>query len=101
MHARFASAFALMLLPVTALAQTQQDKPQAQVGNVWNNASHQPTQSAVSQAEKAAGVALRPGQQRQATDELQELDRQVMQRALQGSNDGVLNGTAALRPLTP
>jgi hypothetical protein len=100
MHAMFAFAVAAaLLLPV--LAHAQQDQPQARVGNVWNNASHQPTQSEVSQQEKAAGVALRRDQQRQTADELQELDRQVMQRALQGTNDGVLNGTAALRPLPP
>lgn len=100
MHAMVAFAVAAtLLLPV--LAHAQQDQPQARVGNIWNNQAHQPTQDEVSQQEKAAGVAPRPGQQRQTADELQELDRQVMQRALQGKDDGVLNGSAALRPLPP
>ncbi len=100
MNAIFASAIAATLL-LPAPARAQQDQPQARVGNVWNNASHQSTASEIARQEKAAGVALPPGEQRQNTDELQELDRQVMQRALQGTNDGVLNGSAALRPLSP
>ena len=94
---------AAMLAPLPAWAQTAPSgtAPPVREGNVWGNVSHQPTESEVRAQEKAAGLLGSAQQQRQQADELEQLDRQVLQRAQQGTNDGVMNGTEATKPLPP
>jgi TolA-binding protein len=94
---------ATLLLPTLALAQAApaDGQPPAREGNVWGSVSHQPTEGEVREQEKAAGLLGAKEQQRQRADEVNELDRQILQRAQQGMNDGVLNGSAATKPLPP
>lgn len=100
MQAITASVIAAALL-VPTLAVAQDSQPPGRVGNVWDNKSHQPTQSEVTQQEKAAGLGGSAAAERQQTEELEELDKQVLERAQQGAKDGILNGTEATKPLPP
>jgi hypothetical protein len=89
-----------LLVPLAALGQngTDDSQPPARVGNVWNNQAHQPTRKEVREQEEAAGLRGTEKQERARTDELEQLDREVLERARQGTNDGVMNGTAATTP---
>ena len=80
-----------------AVAQ-QAGQPPPQVGNRVDSKDLQPSRSEVRQEEQAAGLRGTPGQEEHRADEVEQLDKQVMQRAQQGSNDGVMNGTAATKP---
>ncbi len=90
----------LALLAAPALAQTAGAPGAApsQNGDTWGGVRHAPGAGLRAQ-EQSAGVALPPGQRRQQADEVERLQRQILQRAQQGTNDGVADGTAATQPL--
>ena len=90
------AAFAFLFAP--ALAGAQDAQAPAQVGNRWGGEAHQPTREQVRQQEQAAGLRANANKERQRAEEVDQLDKDVMQRAQQGSNDGVLNGSAAIAP---
>ncbi len=101
---------AALLLPGLAAAQTSPatqtpsadqpppaDQAPPRIGNVWNNQSHEPDRSAVHQEEKQSGVLGTPAQQQTRRDEVETLDKDILQRAQQ-SHDGVMSGRAATAP---
>ncbi len=85
---------AALLLPLAAIAQT----PPTHIDNVWNSRSHQPTEAEVGEREAAAGDRLNQAERQENADELQQLDRDILERAQQGMNDGVMSGDAATEP---
>ena len=106
MKALVAAALAAAVLgPTLAVAQqgaqqgTQEGQPPQRLDNIWNGKSHEPAPGAVRQREEAAGLRGSPAQQRSRDDEVNALDKQILERAQQGGNDGVMNGSAATAPL--
>ncbi len=81
----------LALPTASVLAQTQTQTPDVPTrnGNVYNGTAHEPNPSATTQQEQSTGVALSPQQQQQQTGTLEQLDKQIQQRA------GMPLGTAA------
>jgi hypothetical protein len=71
-------ALAAMVLGPSMLvsAQTQQS---GREDNIWGGKNHQPTQSDVSQQEKAAGVAPSQQSQQRANDEVESLYQKLLQ----------------------
>jgi hypothetical protein len=61
----------------TVLTQTP---AQAQNANIYDGKDHQPDAAVVQQQEQAAGVAT-PQQQQSLTNEIEQLNRQVLQNA--------------------
>ncbi len=83
MHVIFASAAAAALLfPTFAAAQEQ--PPPARLGDIWNGQDHVLPPGQIHAQEKSAGVALSPAQQRGQTDEVEQLEKQVLQGARHG-----------------
>ena len=74
------------LLPDRALAQ---ERVPSRIGNRWDSLSHQPTQGDVGAAERERGVAPPAEHERAIDEELQRLDRQL------------LNQEQASPPVTP
>jgi hypothetical protein len=71
-----ALAFALLAAPAAALAQVP-----TREGNIWDWRDHQPTETQVQQNEKAAGIAQTPSQRETASDTVDQLYRQLLQRS--------------------
>ena len=71
------AALAAMLLvpPVLVSAQTQQP---AREDNIWGGKAHQPTESEVTQQEKAEGIAPPPQIQQRANGEVEKLYQSLM-----------------------
>lgn len=95
-----AALAAAMLGPTLAAAQqgAQEGQPPQRLDNIWNGKSHEPAPDAVRQREEAAGLRGSPAQQRSRDEEVNTLDKQILERAQQGGNDGVMNGSAATAP---
>jgi hypothetical protein len=53
----------------------------ARIGNIWNGLPHQPTESEVLNAERAAGVAPTDAQARHQQQELDRMSRNLLRRA--------------------
>ncbi len=100
MHAIPAAVIAAIVL-APGLAAAQDSMPPSRLGNIWDNQAHQPTRDDTTEQEKAAGLRADPAAERRRADEVQQLDKQVLQRAQQGTNDGVMSGTEAAKPLPP
>jgi hypothetical protein len=90
-----AVAACLAMLATPALAQTAATPgpAPAQNGDTWGGVRHAPGGDLHSE-EQSAGVALPPGQRREQTDEVEQLQKQILQRARQGTSDGVINNAA-------
>ncbi len=69
----------------------------ARNADVWDGRSHV-SGPAVRSAEQAAGVALPPAVQQQQTDEVEQLQQQILKRAEQGTDDGEMDGGDAAGP---
>lgn len=85
----------LLLLAAPAVAQTT--TAPSQNADTWGGVRHAPGAD-LHGNEKAAGVALPPGQRRAQTDEVEQLQQQILQRAEKGTDDGILNGAPAPQP---
>lgn len=83
-----------LVMPGFALA--QQTTPQ-RLENIWNGQDHELSPDQIREEEKAAGLRGDAAQQRARNLEVDQLDQEILQRALQG-NDGVMSGTAATLP---
>nr|ATZ76339.1 hypothetical protein P410_40 [uncultured Alphaproteobacteria bacterium] len=73
-----------MLVPPSVRAQSTAPATSAapaRIGNIWGNLPHQPTQKEVGSAEQESGVAPAAKQQQQINDELQSLDRELLDDA--------------------
>jgi hypothetical protein len=72
----------LIFSPGAALAQeaSESNRTPARIGNIWGGVDHQPTESRVRSAERAAGVA--PSAQEESREE--QIVRQLNQQLLQG-----------------
>lgn len=93
-----AAATLAAALAAPALALAQQGATPDRLGNIWDGKSHQPAPDELRAREQAAGLRGTQAQQRARDDEVNTLDKQILQRAQQGGNDGVMNGTAATAP---
>ncbi len=76
-HAGALLASVTLLLPGAAGAQT------ARNANIYNGTGHEPAAGPVRNDERAAGVALPPGQADQQTKDLESMDKQLTQKANQ------------------
>ena len=56
------------------------EQPPARIGNIWNAIPHQPAQGDVSSAEQGVGIAPNPSQNQRIDRELDELNRELLQR---------------------
>ena len=93
-------AAAPLLLTLPAFAQTATtapDAPPARNADVWNGRKHA-VGAGVEGQERAAGVDTQD-QQRRQTDEVEQLQQQILQRAQQGTNDGVMSGKPGTQPM--
>lgn len=90
-----AIAACLGMSAAPALAQNAATPGQVptQNGDTWGGVRHAPGADLHSE-EQSAGVALPPGQRHEQRDEVEQLQKQILQRAQQGTNDGVLNNAA-------
>lgn len=91
-----AATLALLVAPTLAVA--QQNAPPQRLDNIWDGKSHQPPPDELRQREQAAGLRGSQTQQRARDEEVNALDKQILERARQGGKDGVMNGSAASAP---
>jgi hypothetical protein len=75
-------AFAVVCEPSNALAE---NSPPTQIGNIYGGFDHQPTQSEVSQRERAAGINLDSNQVKRNSDIVDQLYRELENKAATGS----------------
>lgn len=76
---------AVLFLPaLTAAQEPAQPQEPARIGNIWGNEAHQPTRADVREQEKAAGLRGSATQEQQRTNEIEQLEKQVLQGTQQG-----------------
>ncbi len=61
-------------------AAAPEQQPPARIGNIWNAIPHQPVQGDVSSAEQGVGIAPNESQSQRIDRELDELNRELLQR---------------------
>ena len=88
MHSLFACAFGAGLLLAPWLAAAQGQQAPARLDNIWDSEDHPMPRAQTHTEEKAAGVALPPAERRTQDDEVERLDRQVLQGADEGPGAG-------------
>ncbi len=80
-HIRSLALAAILLFPLPALAQ---EGAVPQGGTIWGGKEHVLPPDQLHAQEKAAGVALSPAEQRSQDEEVEQLERQVLQGAHEG-----------------
>ena len=80
-HLRPLVVAATLLIPVPAPAQ---DATAPREGDIWGGKEHVLPRAELHAQEKAAGVALPPAERRSQDEEVEQLERQVMQGAHEG-----------------
>ena len=79
---RTALAAAALLLAAATLApeRASAQQPPSRIGNRWDSLSHQPTQGDIGAAEQERGLAPGTEHDRAISEELQRLDRQLLEQ---------------------
>ncbi len=92
-----AAGFALLAAAAAAQTTRAPGAAPSQNADTWDGVRHAPGADLPGQ-EQAAGVALPPAQRHGQTDEVEQLQGQILRRAQQGTHDGIADGSAATQP---
>jgi hypothetical protein len=93
--ALFAIGFSAAAIFVPAPTSAQQGQPPSRIGNIWDSQSHQPTRGEVREEEQSAGLRGSAAQERQETDEVEEIAGEVLRRAEHEEGNGMPGGTGS------